>query len=182
MRQWSGLLALAAALAFTTSAIAIEISVSGSGGASASAGTPAGSVSAGVGAGGGASVGVNPGGGPGVTGAIPPRPGTGAGASADAQTADSGGCAALNATLTSSDAEINAVRALSGNARVTVQVLSTTACRDVRNPSADIEKLRSAITANVQLATALKAKQIEIGNIVAVDLGRDGTVLFYTLS
>jgi hypothetical protein len=134
-----------------------------------------------VGAGGSANVGVNPGGGPagGGPGAGAPRT---TGSTPDVQTADSGSCAALNATLTTSDAEINAVRMLSGNARVNVQVLSSSSCRDVRNPSADIEKLRAAVTANAPLASELKAKQIEIGNIVAVDVGRDGTVLFYTLS
>ena len=104
---------------------------------------------------------------------------TGSAAAAGATSSPS--CVAFNTTLTTSDAEIAAIKALGGNGKVVVYQLDTTSCPQVRNVvTADAGKLQAAINANSQLVADLKAKKIEVGNIVAANVASDGTISFYT--
>jgi hypothetical protein len=187
MKQFSAIAALVAALAISTSAFAIDVSFGGGGsaggGAGASANTPAGNVgvtgSVNVGGAAGAGASVNPGN---------PAGGVGAGATASATggaraaaTSNQPSCVAFNTTLATSDAEIAAIKALGGNAKVVVYQLDATNCPQVRNvTTADVGKLQAAINANAQLVTDLKAKKIEVGNVVAASVASDGTVSLYT--
>jgi hypothetical protein len=203
MKRFTGFAALAAALAISTSAWAIDVTVSGgaSGSGGASAGTPAGGVSAGatgsINAGGNATAAAGPNAGVGAgagagagaaggatVGVTPPAAGGAAGTATAAGAGAAGGgatCTAFTNTVVTSDAEIAAVRALAGQAKVVVYPLDPSSCPGVRNVVVgDVSKLQAAIAANNQLVADLKAKKIEVGNIVAANVAADGTVSFYT--